>query len=86
MAPLAASTPLPPRTEFRTLIAVRNSVQAMTIRGAPLFGSKHSVSVWPTQGGRKYQYRCTCGARGWSQSSNAAAQRAGERHVAAKSR
>ncbi|CAL9677771.1 hypothetical protein SUDANB105_08082 (plasmid) [Streptomyces sp. enrichment culture] len=51
-----------------------------------MFGSKHSVSVWPTQGGRKYQYRCTCGASGWSQSSSAAAQRAGEKHVAAKSR
>ncbi|MGW1157639.1 hypothetical protein ACWD48_05220 [Streptomyces sp. NPDC002519] len=46
-----------------------------------MFGS-HRVSVWPARGGRKYQYRCSCGARGWETETYTSAQQMGQQHVA----
>ncbi|WP_019073261.1 hypothetical protein [Streptomyces hokutonensis] len=42
--------------------------------------TKHSVSVWPARGGRKYQYRCSCGARGYETDSSSRAQQMGDDH------
>ena len=47
-----------------------------------MFGSAHHVSVWPARGGRKYQYRCSCGARGYETDSSYRAQQMGNEHKA----
>lgn len=47
-----------------------------------MFGMRHSVSVWPARGGRKYQYRCSCGATGWETNTRARAREMGEQHKA----
>ncbi|MFF7754352.1 hypothetical protein ACFZCP_35135 [Streptomyces sp. NPDC007971] len=49
-----------------------------------MFGNTHRTSVWPTQGGRKYQYRCSCGASGYALDSSSQAARAGKAHEAKK--
>ncbi|MFJ3822900.1 hypothetical protein [Streptomyces nodosus] len=47
-----------------------------------MFGSRHSIVVMPARGGRKVQYVCTCGARGWETSSSSRAKQMGKEHVA----
>ena len=42
----------------------------------------HHVSVHPVRGGRKYEYRCRCGAKGWQVDSSYEAQQQGEDHKA----
>lgn len=44
--------------------------------------STHSISVVPARGGRKYQYRCSCGAKGWETDSSTRAQQMGDKHAA----
>lgn len=45
----------------------------------------HHTSVQPARGGRKYQYVCSCGARGWETDSSYRAQQMGQEHKAKKS-
>ncbi|MFF3515462.1 hypothetical protein [Streptomyces sp. NPDC002573] len=45
-------------------------------------GKSHRVSVVPARGGRKYEYRCSCGARGWEAATYSSAQQQGEQHKA----
>lgn len=40
----------------------------------------HRTHVVPARGGRKYQYVCTCGARGWETESSYRAQQMGQQH------
>ncbi|MGW0886300.1 hypothetical protein [Streptomyces sp. NPDC002671] len=35
----------------------------------------------PARGGRKYQYRCTCGAQGWETESAFRARQMGQQHI-----
>ncbi|MFD8392692.1 hypothetical protein ACFV2N_26695 [Streptomyces sp. NPDC059680] len=51
-----------------------------------MFGTRHSISVVLAHGGRKYQYECTCGARGWTTNSSSRAQQMGEAHLKSKAR
>ncbi|GAA3036996.1 hypothetical protein [Streptomyces glomeratus] len=48
--------------------------------------SSHQVTVMSCRGGRKYEYRCSCGAKGWQVDSSYQAQRQGEDHKAKKER
>ena len=43
--------------------------------------SRHHISVVPARGGRKYQYRCSCGAKGWETDSSTRAQQMGNEHA-----
>jgi hypothetical protein len=47
-----------------------------------MFGSGHNVTVMPARGGRKYQYRCSCGATGYEVNSSSQAQQMGREHAA----
>jgi len=47
-----------------------------------MFGKSHRVSVWPCRGGRKYQFRCTCGATGYETDTRRSAQQMGDQHKA----
>ncbi|MEU6365740.1 hypothetical protein ABZ876_08285 [Streptomyces sp. NPDC046931] len=47
-----------------------------------MFGKSHHVTVMPARGGRKYQWVCRCGAKGWEVDSSYEAQRQGEEHKA----
>lgn len=47
-----------------------------------MFGSRHHISVWPARGGRKVQFRCSCGATGWETDSSARARQMGNDHIA----
>ncbi|MCX5049347.1 MULTISPECIES: hypothetical protein [unclassified Streptomyces] len=47
-----------------------------------MFGTRHQFSVWPARGGRKVQYRCSCGATGYETVSDARARQMGNEHVA----
>ncbi|MEU6669491.1 hypothetical protein [Streptomyces sp. NPDC046727] len=47
-----------------------------------MFGTRHTFFIWPARGGRKVQYRCSCGAQGWETSSSQRAQQMGNEHVA----
>ncbi|MFF3911556.1 hypothetical protein ACFYZJ_37770 [Streptomyces sp. NPDC001848] len=45
----------------------------------------HRISVQPCRNGRKYQYVCSCGARGWETESYGRAQQMGAQHAATAS-
>lgn len=47
---------------------------------------RHHTSVQPARGGRKYQYVCSCGARGWETETYSRAQQMGNDHKAKKTR
>ncbi|MGW3024817.1 hypothetical protein [Streptomyces sp. NPDC001221] len=49
-------------------------------------GKTHRISVVPARGGRKYVYRCSCGASGYETDSSARAQQQGNAHKAKKER
>jgi hypothetical protein len=51
-----------------------------------MWGSGHSINVMPARGGRKYQYRCNCGATGYEVNSSSQARQMGREHVAKASR
>jgi hypothetical protein len=44
----------------------------------------HRISVIPARGGRKFQYRCTCGARGFECDSEYRAEQMGRDHISKK--
>ncbi|MGX9884046.1 hypothetical protein [Streptomyces sp. NPDC002276] len=45
-------------------------------------GSSHRFTIMAARGGRKLQYVCSCGARGWETNSYSSAQQMGNQHVA----
>jgi hypothetical protein len=47
-----------------------------------MFGNNHHIAVRPARGGRKFEYVCTCGARGWETESITRARQMGREHVA----
>jgi hypothetical protein len=51
-----------------------------------MFGNSHHFTVMPARGGRKYQFVCSCGARGWESNSYTGAQQMGNQHVARKAK
>ncbi|MET9385355.1 hypothetical protein ABZY09_30855 [Streptomyces sp. NPDC002928] len=47
-----------------------------------MFGKSHHITVMPARGGRKVQYVCSCGARGWETDSRSHARQMGNDHIA----
>ena len=46
----------------------------------------HHTTVHPVRGGRRYEYRCACGAKGWQVETYTQAQQQGREHEATKER
>jgi hypothetical protein len=51
-----------------------------------VFGNSHHISVRLAQGGRKYEYVCSCGATGWQTESAHRAEQMGREHKAKASK
>jgi len=51
-----------------------------------MWGSGHSITVMPAPGGRRYQYRCSCGATGYETDSSRRAAQMGREHAASANR
>ncbi|MGV9242184.1 hypothetical protein [Streptomyces sp. NPDC003710] len=46
----------------------------------------HHTTVHPVRGGRRYEYRCSCGVKGWQVETSTQAQQQGQEHKAKKER